>query len=88
VVWQFQVVHHDIWDYDVASQPMLIDLKRNGRTIPAVAVGTKMGMLFILDRRNGKPVFPITILCDATLSNIAATARSASTQTGTSLGIE
>ncbi|MEP7336598.1 MAG: pyrroloquinoline quinone-dependent dehydrogenase [Acidobacteriota bacterium] len=59
VVWQFQVVHHDLWDYDVASQPMLINIKRNGKEIPAVAIGTKMGMLFVLDRRDGKPVFPI-----------------------------
>lgn len=59
LIWHFQVVHHDIWDYDVASQPMLIDVKRGGRTIPAVAVGTKMGLLFVLDRRNGKPVFPV-----------------------------
>jgi quinoprotein glucose dehydrogenase len=59
LVWHFQVVHHDLWDYDVASQPMLIDLKRNGRNIPAVAVGTKMGMIFVLDRRNGKPLFPV-----------------------------
>jgi quinoprotein glucose dehydrogenase len=59
VVWSFQVVHHDLWDYDVASQPMLINLRRNGRDIPAVAVGTKMGMVFILDRRNGKPIFPV-----------------------------
>lgn len=59
VVWHFQVVHHDLWDYDVASQPMLINLKRNGRVVPAVAVGTKMGMIFVLDRRNGKPVFPV-----------------------------
>src|SRR5262249_727416 len=39
--------------------PMLIDLNRNGRDVPAVAIGTKMGMLFVLDRRNGKPVFPV-----------------------------
>jgi quinoprotein glucose dehydrogenase len=59
VVWHFQVVHHDLWDYDVPSQPMLINLRRNGREIPAVAVGTKMGLIFVLDRRNGKPVFPV-----------------------------
>ncbi|MGE0129740.1 MAG: pyrroloquinoline quinone-dependent dehydrogenase [Blastocatellales bacterium] len=59
VVWHFQVVHHDVWDYDVASQPMLINLKRSGRNVPAVAVGTKMGMIFVLDRRNGKPIFPV-----------------------------
>lgn len=59
VVWHFQVVHHDLWDYDVASQPMLVNLKRGGKEIPAVVIGTKMGMLFVLDRRDGKPVFPI-----------------------------
>jgi quinoprotein glucose dehydrogenase len=59
VVWHFQVVHHDLWDYDVASQPMLINIKRNGREVPAVAIGTKMGMIFVLDRRNGKPIFPV-----------------------------
>ena len=59
IVWHFQVVHHDLWDYDIASQPMLITVRRNGRDVPAVAVGTKMGMLFLFDRRNGKPLFPI-----------------------------
>lgn len=59
VVWHFQVVHHDLWDYDVPAQPMLINIKKQGREIPAVVVGTKMGMLFVLDRRDGTPVFPI-----------------------------
>jgi quinoprotein glucose dehydrogenase len=59
IAWSFQVVHHDLWDYDVPSQPMLINLKRNGRDVPAVAVGTKMGLIFVLDRRNGKPIFPV-----------------------------
>ena len=59
VVWHFQVVHHDLWDYDVASQPMLITLRRNGRDIPAVAVGTKIGHLFVLHRETGKPLFPV-----------------------------
>ena len=59
VVWHFQVVHHDLWDYDVASQPMLITVKRNGRDIPAVAVGTKIGHLFVLHRETGKPLFPV-----------------------------
>ncbi|MEP7272060.1 MAG: pyrroloquinoline quinone-dependent dehydrogenase [Acidobacteriota bacterium] len=59
LVWHFQVVHHDLWDYDVASQPMLVDLKRNGRNIPAVVVGTKMGLLFVLNRITGKPLFPV-----------------------------
>jgi len=59
VVWHFQVAHHDLWDYDVASQPMLISVKRNGREVPAVAVGTKIGHLFLLNRETGKPLFPV-----------------------------
>ncbi len=51
-VWGFQVVHHDLWDYDVASQPTLIDFQGK----PAVAVTTKIGNLFVLDRLTGKPL--------------------------------
>ncbi len=60
VVWHFQVVHHDLWDYDVPAQPALFTLRRGARRIPAVAVATKMGHLFILDRRTGVPLFPVT----------------------------
>lgn len=59
VVWSFQVVHHDIWDYDVAAQPMLFSLRRDGMDVPAVAVGTKTGMIFVLNRETGAPLFPI-----------------------------
>jgi quinoprotein glucose dehydrogenase len=59
VAWHFQVAHHDLWDYDVASQPMLITVKRNGRDVPAVAVGTKIGHLFLLNRETGEPLFPV-----------------------------
>ncbi|MDQ6802136.1 MAG: pyrroloquinoline quinone-dependent dehydrogenase [Acidobacteriota bacterium] len=55
VVWHFQVVHHDLWDFDVASQPTLVDFKGT----PAIAVTTKMGHLFVLDRRTGKPLIPV-----------------------------
>lgn len=55
-VWSFQVVHHDLWDFDIASQPVLIDFK--GR--PAVIVGTKMGFIYVLDRLTGKPLLPVT----------------------------
>ena len=58
-VWGFQVVHHDLWDYDVASTPLLFDFRRDGKTIPAVAVTSKMGLLFALDRRTGKPLLPV-----------------------------
>ena len=59
VVWHFQVVHHDLWDYDVPAQPTLLTVTRDGAAIPAVAVATKMGHVFVLDRRNGAPLFPI-----------------------------
>ena len=59
VKWYFQAVHHDTWDYDLASPPVLFDVKRNGRTIPAVAQLTKMGFLFILDRVTGKPIYGV-----------------------------
>ena len=59
LVWFQQLVHHDIWDWDLPAAPTLIEVKRNGRTIPAVAQMTKMSTLFIFDRRNGEPVFGI-----------------------------
>ena len=54
-LWSFQVVHHDLWDYDVASAPLLVNFKGK----PAVAVLTKMGHYFVLDRENGKPLLPV-----------------------------
>jgi quinoprotein glucose dehydrogenase len=58
-VWSFQTVHHDLWDYDVASPPVLFDVHRQGRTIAAVGVGSKTGNFFILDRATGQPVFGV-----------------------------
>jgi quinoprotein glucose dehydrogenase len=55
-VWAFQVVHHDLWDYDLPSEPLLFTWHGN---VPAVAVTTKMGMVFVLDRRTGVPLFPV-----------------------------
>ena len=60
VRWVFQTVHHDLWDYDVPSQPSLIDLTVNGQTVPALVQPTKQGELFVLDRRTGQPVLPVT----------------------------
>jgi quinoprotein glucose dehydrogenase len=57
--WARQFVHHDVWDYDLPSQPTLADLERDGERIPAVIQSTKMGLIFTLDRRNGTPIFPI-----------------------------
>jgi quinoprotein glucose dehydrogenase len=59
VVWSFQTVHHDLWDFDVATPPLLFDIHRDGRTIPAIAIGSKTANLFILDRETGKPVFGV-----------------------------
>ena len=57
VRWSFQTVHHDIWDYDVPSQPVLFDLPQaDGTTVPALVQGTKRGELFMLDRRTGTPL--------------------------------
>jgi quinoprotein glucose dehydrogenase len=55
--WYQQLVHHDLWDYDLPAAPTLIDVKRGGKTIPAVAVVTKMAQLFIFNRVTGEPVF-------------------------------
>ena len=59
MVWHFQTVHHDLWDYDVASPPALVTVRRGGKAIPAVAVGSKTGHIFLLDRVTGKPLFPV-----------------------------
>jgi len=55
--WHRQLVHHDLWDYDLAAPPALFDIRRNGRVIPAVAEITKMGLLFVFDRVTGEPVY-------------------------------
>jgi glucose dehydrogenase len=57
--WHFQTVHHDLWDSDMPSPPVLVDIVQNGRTIPALASIGKTGYLFILDRVTGKPVFGV-----------------------------
>src|ERR1041385_4331861 len=59
VVWHFQTVHHDLWDYDNASPPALTTVVRNGRRIPVVIQTTKTGMMYVLDRETGAPVFPV-----------------------------
>ena len=59
VVWHFQTVHHDLWDYDNASPPALVTLRRGGRDLPAVLQATKTGQLFVLDRETGEPIYPV-----------------------------
>jgi quinoprotein glucose dehydrogenase len=59
LAWGFQLVRHDLWDYDCASPPLLTMLERNGRQMPVVVQGNKTGMLFVLNRETGEPIFPV-----------------------------
>ncbi|MPZ56994.1 MAG: PQQ-binding-like beta-propeller repeat protein [Rhizobiales bacterium] len=59
VVWSRQLVHHDIWDFDTNSAPTLVDITRDGRTIPALMQTSKQGFLYILNRETGEPVYPM-----------------------------
>ena len=59
LVWGFQLVHHDLWDYDCASPPLLATIQRNGEVVPVVVQGNKTGFLYVLNRDTGKPVFPV-----------------------------
>jgi quinoprotein glucose dehydrogenase len=58
-VWHYQIVHHDVWDYDLAAQPLLVSLRVKGRMVQAVIQLTKMGWAFCFDRLTGVPVWPI-----------------------------
>ncbi len=59
VVWHQQLVHHDIWDYDLPTQGLLIDYPHNGEMVPALVQNTKQGMIFIFNRATGEPLVPI-----------------------------
>ncbi len=59
VIWSQQLVHHDIWDYDTNSAPVLVDINKDGQTIPALIQSTKQGLLFVLNRLTGEPIYPI-----------------------------
>lgn len=58
-LWHFQMVHHDLWDYDLPAQPVLFTFRADGREVPAVAQVTKMGFVYVLDRVTGKPLFEV-----------------------------
>ncbi|OTG89862.1 glucose/quinate/shikimate family membrane-bound PQQ-dependent dehydrogenase [Acinetobacter sp. ANC 3832] len=60
LVWHFQTTHHDLWDMDVPAQPSLADIDVKGVKVPAIYVLTKTGNAFVLDRRNGNPIVPVT----------------------------
>lgn len=59
LAWYFQTVHHDITDYDLESAPVLMDVTHAGHRIPAVAIIGKVGLMYILDRRNGRPIYGV-----------------------------
>jgi quinoprotein glucose dehydrogenase len=59
LLWYYQVVHHDIWDLDLETPPVLFDVKKDGKTIPAVATVNKNALMFILDRVTGKPIYGV-----------------------------
>jgi quinoprotein glucose dehydrogenase len=58
-LWHYQIVHHDIWDRDLPSPPVLLTVRHDGKNVDAVAQATKHGYLFVFDRVTGKPLFPI-----------------------------
>jgi len=59
VAWHFQLVHHNVFDYDLPAQPILIDYPHNGKLVPALVQNTKMGLVFIFDRATGEPLVPV-----------------------------
>jgi quinoprotein glucose dehydrogenase len=60
LVWHYQVIHHDMWDKDLPTAPVLVTIKQDGKAIDAVAQPTKHGFIFVLDRATGKSLFPVT----------------------------
>ena len=99
VVWHFQVVHHDLWDYDVASPPALVTLREGRPRDPVVLQATKTGQLFVLHRETGEPVFPVeerpvpasdvpasARVADAAVQHGPAAAQPAATNGGRSVG--
>ncbi len=58
-IWHFQGIKHDVWDWDFPAAPNLVTVKRNGRSIEAIAQITKFGYVYVLDRKTGRPLFPV-----------------------------
>jgi quinoprotein glucose dehydrogenase len=58
-LWHFQTVHHDVWDFDTQAPPILVDVKQGRRSVPAVLIVSKTGMLYVLNRVTGEPIHPI-----------------------------
>jgi len=58
-VWHFQTIHHDLWDYDIPTAPKLMTIQKDGKDVPILIQATKQGYVYVFDRRNGKPIWPI-----------------------------
>ena len=58
-LWHYQLLHHDLWDYDLVTGPKLLTVKHNGKPVDIVAQATKFGLLYVFDRVTGKPIWPI-----------------------------
>src|SRR5437867_369724 len=58
-IWHYQLVHHDLWDYDLPQAPKLLTIRQNGRNVDVVAQATKQGCLFVFERETGRPIWPI-----------------------------
>jgi quinoprotein glucose dehydrogenase len=58
-LWHQQLIHHDLWDYDLPQAPKLLTLRQNGQNVDVVAQATKQGFIFVFDRKTGRPIFPI-----------------------------
>jgi quinoprotein glucose dehydrogenase len=59
LIWYFQLVHHDLWDYDATAAPQLLTIRHQGKELPIVAQASKQGFLYVFDRETGKPIWPI-----------------------------
>jgi glucose dehydrogenase len=59
LIWHYQTIHHDVWDLDIPCPPNLVTIERNGRRVDAVAQAGKNGLVFVLDRQTGAPLFPV-----------------------------
>ena len=60
MIWYYQMVHHDLWDYDETAAPQLLTIRRDGKEIPIVAQASKQGFLYVFNRETGKPIWPIS----------------------------
>ena len=70
LVWHFQTTRHDLWDRDLPSQPVLITLPHEGEMVPSILVPTKIGNIWVLDRRTGEPVLPVSEMDVSTETDI------------------